>query len=174
MGLLSGIVAGAASIFGAKQQAKEQSRIADRQMAFQERMSNTAYQRSMADMRSAGLNPMLAFSSGGASTPSGATYSPPNIMERAVSSALDTVRVKKELREADSRISVNESLKLLQDAQRRMNESSAKKNDVETRRSAAELPFLEGRAEADKKTSQGVKSLGSLIRWLNPFKGLFK
>lgn len=46
---------------------------AEIQRGYQSTMSNTAYQRASADMKSAGLNPMMMFGSGGAaSTPSGA------------------------------------------------------------------------------------------------------
>lgn len=51
------------------------AREAQKNRDFQREMSNTAYQRAMEDMMKAGLNPILAGSLGGASTPSGSAAS---------------------------------------------------------------------------------------------------
>lgn len=80
--IVSGLIGAGGTVYANQQTAKsvaganEMNRaIAREQMRFQEGMSNTAYQRAVSDMQKAGINPLLAYSQGGASTPSGAGYS---------------------------------------------------------------------------------------------------
>lgn len=69
---------------------------AKRQMKFQERMSSTAHQRQVKDLRAAGLNPILSANSG-ASSPGGASSTMADPITPALSSAREAARNRAEV-----------------------------------------------------------------------------
>lgn len=104
--MIPALITAGATLVGAHMRNREARAASARQMAFQERMSSSSYQRGMADMRKAGLNPILAGKWGGASTPAGSTYDPKNIGAEAAQAALTGAQIETALATAKERSAI--------------------------------------------------------------------
>ena len=88
--ILGAGIGGAASYIGGQARDAANAELAAKQMDFQERMRATQYQTTVADLKAAGLNPMLAYTQGGAGTPQGATAQMGNPLGEAATSAKES------------------------------------------------------------------------------------
>lgn len=90
--LLGSIGSSALSFLGGERRNEAQAEQAEDMMRFQAMMSNTAYTRAVKDLKNAGLNPMLAYQHGGASTPAGAMAQIEDTLTPAINSGKETYR----------------------------------------------------------------------------------
>lgn len=92
----AGLLGGGLDVWSAREAAKD-----DR--AFAREMSNTSYQRAVTDMKAAGLNPALAYSQGGASTPTSSQDS--GRPSAGIATALQAAKLKSEIDLLDAQAS---------------------------------------------------------------------
>lgn len=144
------------------------------QRAYQTDMSNTAYQRAMSDMASAGLNPMLVTKLGGASTPGGAqAFEPENYgdgMIQGVEAATRTESTSAQAAQTRAQTGLTKGQTDLLAAQAdniradtRLKMSSAGQSDALSGKLSEELTQLQER----RPTSQyeGLKSMDAMRAW---------
>lgn len=158
-------VMGAASMWGQERANRQNIALAHDTMRFQERMSSTAYQRAVKDMRMAGINPMLAASQGGASSPGGATPTVDDIVGPAVSSAQHARRLSSELKlmaEQGRNVAADTDLK---DQNRRESEARERLTDAERKIRDAALPRAEREAQiyGDRRTGKVAGYLDAIF-----------
>lgn len=173
-GVMSGLgslVAGGLNYLGTREQNIMNRDIMREQMGFQERMSNTAYQRAMQDMKSAGLNPMLAFSQGGASTPSGASVQMQNEMSGVSSSAVD---FKRSMAEIENLKETNRKIESETELNRRLAQVAQMERSVKANTAKSLQYDLSGKkVESEIDSTPGGK-LTRIIQRFNPMRYLFK
>lgn len=126
------IVGGVLNFFGQRSANKANAKAAKEQMEFQERMSNTEWQRGTADMRAAGINPALAYSKGGASSPSGTAPHLENALAGAGASAKDAATSYTNM--VSTRASLDQ-----QQANTRLTQAQAKQLELESADRAAQI-----------------------------------
>jgi hypothetical protein len=155
--------AGAMSAFGQHQANKQNVALTREQMAFQERMSNTAYSRAVQDLRAAGLNPLLAVGAQ-ASSPGGSQARVEDVLGKSAAAALEARRFFKDLQQTDSQIDLNSATKAYYDSLREKTDKDADKVQADTNKTREETKVVE--QQVARGFANPINAIGSGIQKL--------
>lgn len=150
------LAAAAVSAFGSykgQESANETNiQLAKENRDWQTEMSNTSYQRAVGDLQKAGLNPMLAYQQGGASTPAGGFAKVENAIGPAMASAQQSQQGIQAYEAAKQNSAMTDQIKAQTDKIR----SETMTNEANTARLLAEIrqmQFLGDKTAGDAEVS---------------------
>lgn len=106
---LGGLIGGIGSFFGQREANKANEKEGLRNRQFQAKMSNSAFQRQVEDLKKAGLNPLLGMGGSGASTPGGAQAVHQNEIGEGISSAIAAKLMKAEVETKQTQADLNKA-----------------------------------------------------------------
>lgn len=164
------LASGLLSSKGASSQNATNAATAQKQMDFQERMSNTSHQREVADLTAAGLNPLLS-ANAGASSPAGASWSAGNPIEAGINSARASKSLDANLKSIDQSIKTAKAQETTTDTQGALNtamfqkvKQDTKTAKVNTALAASQLPAAQNDASEQQAFSKLPPSTRLLIK----------
>jgi len=180
------IIGGLIGSSGVKETNEANALLSQENRDWQERMSNTAHQREMADLKAAGLNPILTGKYGGAATPPGNVAQMNNPMEPVSQGLHSASSTYLQSRMNQEQIATQRSLQATNSASAMASRAAAIKTLIDAQKAQAETPRIKEQTKTQRyqNVDEKIRSewrennpmyknfwmpMGEMLKAINPF-----